>query len=81
MKTITETEATANMNKLIDSLSAVNEPIRITGKNKSAVLVSENYWSAIKETLYLTSIPGIKETASNGLKESLSDCKSELDWQ
>lgn len=59
MKTITITEARNNIYALIDMLNVESEPIQITGKRGSAVLISEDNWRAIEETLYLTSIPGM----------------------
>jgi PHD/YefM family antitoxin component YafN of YafNO toxin-antitoxin module len=52
----------------------------ITGKRNNAVLVSEEDWKAIQETLYLTSIPGMAESIKEGIREPLSNCSSELKW-
>lgn len=55
-------------------------PIQITGKRHSGVLISEEDWRAIQETLYLSSIPGIKESIIKGMKMPVKKCRKELDW-
>ena len=67
MKTINITKARANLFKLIHDLSISHEPIQITGKNANAVLISDEDWRSIQETLYLLSIPGMRESISKGL--------------
>jgi antitoxin YefM len=78
MVTISTTKARAELYRLIDG--AADEPVRITGKRGSAVLVSEEDWSAIQETLYLLSIPGMRESIRKGLKTPVAKCKTELGW-
>lgn len=80
MKTINVTKARANLYRLLDEASENHEPIQITGKKANAVLVSEEDWRAIQETLYLTSIPGIRESIIEGLKTPIEECIEELDW-
>lgn len=80
MKTITITEARNNIYALIDMLSIESEPIQITGKRGNAVLISEDDWRAIKETLYLTSIPGMRESIIKGMKEPLSKSTDKIKW-
>ena len=80
MKTISITEARNNIYKLIDMTSDEGEPIQITGKRGNAVLISEEDWRAIKETLYLVSIPGMRESIIKGLKEPLSKTISTITW-
>ena len=80
MKTISITEARNNIYKLIDMTSEEGEPIQITGKRGNAVLISEEDWRAIKETLYLVSIPGMRESIIKGLKEPLSKTISKITW-
>jgi antitoxin YefM len=80
MKTISITEARNNIYKLIDMTSDEGEPIQITGKRGNAVLISEEDWRAIKETLYLVSIPGMRESIIKGLKEPLSKTISKITW-
>ncbi len=79
MTTITATEARRTFYKLVDA-SADGTPIQITGKRHNAVLVSEEDWNAIQETLYLVSIPGMRESIIAGGKASVSKCSSKPGW-
>jgi prevent-host-death family protein len=78
--TITATEARKSLYKLLDDVSDSHEPIQITGKRSSAVLISEDDWRAVQETLYLTSIPGMRESIIEGMKTPITECDEELDW-
>lgn len=80
MKTITATKARENLYKILDEAFASHEPIQITGKRANAVLVSEDDWRAIQETLYLLSIPGMRESIREGLNEPLEDSSEKLEW-
>ncbi|MDZ7797225.1 MAG: type II toxin-antitoxin system Phd/YefM family antitoxin [Candidatus Marinimicrobia bacterium] len=80
MKTINVTNARKELYKLIDQIQDAHEPLYITGKSKSAVLISEDDWRAIEETMYLTSIPGMRESIIEGMKEDPQDLDPELDW-
>lgn len=80
MKTLSITEARKNIYKLIDQAAETHEPIQITGKRNNAVLVSEEDWRSIQETLYLTSIPGMRESIIDGIKSPLSETSEELEW-
>ena len=80
MKTIKVTKARANLYRLLDEASQTHEPVQITGKKANAVLVSEEDWRAIQETLYLTSIPGMRESIREGLQTPIEETVEELDW-
>lgn len=80
MDIITATEARQTLYSLIDRTADTHEPIHITGKRGNAVLVSEEDWSAIQETLYLQSIPGMRESILEGMKTPLSKCAKTLKW-
>ena len=80
MTILTATEARKNLYKLVDSVSISHKPIQISGKNNSAILISEEDWSSIQETLYLTSIPGMRESIKNGMKEKIDNCATSLKW-
>lgn len=80
MKTISITEARNNIYKLIDMTNEEGEPIQITGKRGNAVLISEEDWRAINETLYLVSIPGMRESIIKGIKEPLDKCRTKIVW-
>lgn len=64
---------------MIDSTLEQHEPIQITGKRGNAILVSEPDWRAIQETLYLVSIPGMRESIRAGMAEPIEDCSMEVD--
>ena len=80
MTTLNATEARANLYKLIDETSVSHQPIVITGKRSNAVLLAEDDWKAINETLYLVSIPGMRESILEGMQESIDEAATELDW-
>ena len=80
MKTISTTEARKNIYKLVEQSNETHEPIQITGKKNNAVLVSEADWRNIQETLYLTSIPGMRESIIHGMKTPIPDTSKDLDW-
>lgn len=80
MKTLSATQARKEIYRLLDEAAETHEPIQITGKRSNAVLVSEDDWRSIQETLYLTSIPGMAESIKEGLDTSLDETEDELDW-
>jgi prevent-host-death family protein len=80
MTTLTATEARKRLYNLLDDVADSHEPIQIAGKRHSAVLVSETDWRAIQETLFLESIPGMKESIIKGLKTPVAKCAKGLDW-
>ena len=80
MTTVNVTEARANLYKLIDDESASHEPVVITGKRGNAVLLAEGDWNAINETLYLLSVPGMRESIVEGMQENLDVTSTELEW-
>lgn len=80
MKTLTATQARKDIYRLLDEASDTHEPIQITGKRSNAVLVSEEDWRAIQETLYLSSFPGMQESIVEGMNTPLEETDEELDW-
>jgi antitoxin YefM len=80
MTTLTATEARKRLYALLDALADSHEPIQITGKRHTAVLVSESDWRAIQETLYLNSIPGMRASIRRGLRTPVGKCHSEPGW-
>ena len=80
MTSVTAREARKQLYALLDDVADSHEPIQIAGKRHSAVLGSEEDWRAIQETLYLMSIPGMRESIVKGLKTPVDKCKLELDW-
>lgn len=80
MTILNATEARSKLYSLIDETAETHQPIIITGKRGNAVLVSEEDWKSISETLYLLSIPGMRESINKGINEPLTQCSKELDW-
>jgi prevent-host-death family protein len=80
MNILKATEARAKLYALIDKTAESHEPIVITGKRSNAVLISEEDWNAISETLYLLSIPGMRESIKDGMAQEVEKCHKELDW-
>ncbi|MDO9287298.1 MAG: type II toxin-antitoxin system Phd/YefM family antitoxin [Thermodesulfovibrionales bacterium] len=80
MATITATMARKKLYRLIDEVEESHEAIHISGKRNAAVMVSESDWSAIQETLYLLSIPGMGESIRKGLKTPVEKCSKEPRW-
>ncbi len=77
---LTASEARANLYRLIDQANDSHRPILISGKRSNAVLVSADDWQAIQETLYLLSVPGMRESIMEGRSEPLAESAKELDW-
>ena len=80
MPTFKATEARANLYRLIDEAGESHEPIIITGKRGNAVLISEDDWRSIQETLYLLSMPGMRESIREGLATPIDECSEDLAW-
>jgi len=80
MLTLTASEARANLYRLIDEAAESHEPIVISGKRSSAVLLSAQDWSAIQETLYLLAVPGMRESIKAGMAEPRAQSATELEW-
>ncbi len=80
MPTLTATEARKRLYSLVDEVKESHEPIQIVGKRSSAVLISEEDWRAIQETLFLTSIPGMRESIQEGLRTPVEECDEDIDW-
>ena len=79
MKTITATSARSDLYRVIDSAVSDHEPVHITGKRGNAVLVGEADWRAIQETLYLVSIPGMRDSIRHGMEEPIANCSREIE--
>ena len=80
MTSLTVTQARSKLYKLLDQTAGSHKPVQITGKRYNAVLVSEEDWNAIQETLFLLSVPGLRESIRKGLKMPVSKCSPKLDW-
>jgi antitoxin YefM len=80
MKTLRANEAGKTLANLIETAAMLHEPILITGKSTNAVLLSEDDWRAVQETLFLLSIPGLSESVREGPATTLEECATELQW-
>jgi prevent-host-death family protein len=80
MTVLKVSEARANLYQLIDEAADSHQPVLITGKRHNAVLVSEDDWRSVQETLYLVSIPGMRESIIEGLQTPVSECTEDLEW-
>jgi prevent-host-death family protein len=80
MDTVKATEARANLYGLIDRVEENHEPVLITGKRSNAVLIAEDDWRSVQETLYLLSVPGMRESLLQGMSTPTSKLKKSLTW-
>lgn len=80
MTTVTVTDARNNLYSLVDQVAASHEPVLISGKRTNAVLIAEDDWRSIQETLYLLNIPGMRESILEGLNTPLDECADEPGW-
>ncbi len=80
MTTLSASEARSRLYRLIDEAAASHEPVLITGRRGNAVLLSEEDWKAIQETMYLLSIPGMRESIREGLSTPVEECDEDAGW-
>lgn len=80
MITINANETRTRLDDLIDEALRTHKPIVITGKRNNAVFLAEEDWNAINETLYLISLPGMRESIIEGMETGIEECDRELDW-
>jgi prevent-host-death family protein len=80
MTSVTTTEARKHLYELVDQVRSSHEAVQITGKRGNAVLVGEDDWRSVQETLHLLSIPGMRESIREGMETPADDLDEELDW-
>ncbi len=80
MRTIIAKKAQSRLYDLLDETAASHEPIQIIGEGSNAILISEDDWRSVQETLYLLSIPGMRESIREGLQTPVEDCAEQLVW-
>ncbi len=80
MTTLNATQARSRLYQLLDEVTQGHEPIEITSKRGNAVLVSAEDWRAIQETLFLLSVPGMRESIRQGLETPLEECSKDPGW-
>ena len=80
MHSKTASQARSDIYRLIDEIALSHEPVLITGKRNNGVLISEDDWNALQETLHLMATPGMRESIMKGLKTPVSQCTKKLKW-
>lgn len=80
MTTFSATDARRQLYKILDDVAESHAPIQITSKRGSAVLIAEEDWRAVQETLYLLSVPGMRESIREGLATPVEECDKDLAW-
>ncbi len=80
MRTINVTNARKKLYSIIEDVNNSHSPIHISSKKGSAVIMSEQDWNAIEESLHLSSIPGMVDSIREGLLTPVEDCSDKLDW-
>jgi antitoxin YefM len=80
MTILNATDARSRLYSLIDETVNTHQPVVITGKRGNAVLVAEDDWNAITETLHLLSVPGMRESIREGMSQPVSECDQAIDW-
>jgi prevent-host-death family protein len=80
MTTFSASEARKRLYNLVDEVKETHEPVQIVGKRNSAILIAEEDWRAIQETLYLMSIPGMRESIKDGLNTPVEETDEEPGW-
>jgi antitoxin YefM len=80
MTSLTASDARGRLYRLIDEVAQSHEPIHIAGKRAGAVLLSEEDWRSIQDTLHLSSIPGMSESIHKGLRTPVAKCSKEPGW-
>jgi len=80
MTTLTASEARSKLYRLIDEAASTHTPILITGKRSNAVLIGEEDWRAVQETVYLLSVPGMRESIREGLNTPIEECTKDPGW-
>ena len=80
MHAVTASEARANLYRMIDETAQSHEPLLISGKRNSAVLLNAEDWRAIQETLYLLAVPGMRDSIKAGMAEPLAKSAKTLSW-
>jgi prevent-host-death family protein len=80
MSTMTASQARRKLYRLLDQAAETHEAIHITGKRSHGVLIAEEDWRAIQETLYLLQIPRMRESIRRGIRTPISKCSEKPGW-
>lgn len=80
MTIMSSDKARENLPGLIDEVATSHQPVQIVGDGSTAVLVAEEDWRAIQKTLYLVSIPGMRDSIRDGLITPVEQCSEKAAW-
>ena len=80
MRSVSASKARASFYRLMDQAAHSHEPVIVTGKRNNVVVMGEDDWRSVQETLYLLSIPGMRKAILDGGKLPLSACSRKLKW-
>jgi prevent-host-death family protein len=80
MNTLDAKQAGEKLDRILYEAAEAHQPVLITSLRASAVLVPEEDWNAIQETLHLLSVPGMRESIRLGLETPLEECEKEPGW-
>ncbi len=80
MTTLTVSEARTRLYRLIDEVAESHQPAFIKGKRSNGILISEEDWNSIQETMFLLSIPNMRESIKEGMDTPIENCSEDLDW-
>ena len=80
VSSVNVTNARKDLYNLVQKVNMTHEPVEITGKDSNAILVGEEDWRSIQETLYLTSIPGMRESIIEGMNAPMEELSDEPGW-
>ena len=65
-----------NLFSTVDNVIEYNDPVMVSTKKGNAVIISEQEYNAILETIYLSSIPGLVKQIKDGEKENIDLMKT-----
>jgi len=80
MTTLTATQARANLFQLLDQTAQSHQPIQITGRRNNGVLISQEDFDSMQETLYLLAVPGMKASLLKARKAPLKSYTKKRPW-
>ena len=80
MKQLKLEDVEANFEQVLDDVLVSGGPIKIVKDTGNAILVSEEIWRGLTETLSLMAIPGMRDSIRSGMRQPIADTATGLDW-